>query len=144
MKQFHAELYEDGGVLYSLDFVWLDTIKDHFKSKKHRMRKERKEAESSSEVGPGKSKDLREDFILDFLKMCTIADIPLEKTEKMMPFFRKHCKQGGALPQSDCLRVRYVPTLFEKHLSALKTLCFHHQPSKTSCSLPESFHSKTF
>ena len=53
VKQFHAELYEDGGVLYSLDFVWLDAIKDHFKSKKHRMRKERKEAESSSEVGPG-------------------------------------------------------------------------------------------
>ena len=138
VKQFPAELYEDGGVLFcrfcdhSLDFVRLDTIKDHFKSKKHRMRKERKEAESSSDVGPGpvqrtltticKSKDLREDFILDFLKMCTIADIPVEKTEKMMPFLRKHCKQGGALPESDCLRARYVPKLFEQHLSALKTL----------------------
>ena len=107
-------------------------LNNHFKSKKHRMRKERKEAESSSDVGPGpvqrtlttisKSKDLREDFILDFLKMCTIADIPIEKTEKMMPFLRKHCKQGGALPESDCLRARYVPKLFEKHLSALKTL----------------------
>ena len=138
MKQFPAELHEDGGVLFchfcnhSLDFVRLDTIKDHFNSKKHRMRKERKEAESYSEVGPGqvkrtlttisKSKNSREDFIHDFLKKCTIADIPLEKTEKMMPFFRKHCKQGGALPQSDCLRVRYVAKLFEKHLSALKTL----------------------
>ena len=96
---------------HSLDFIWLDTIKDHFKSKKHYLRKEEKEAAGSSRVGPVqhtltsmvKSKDLREEFVLDFLKMCTIADIPIDKTEKMTPFVRKHCKQGGAEPQSDCL-----------------------------------------
>ena len=35
-----------------------------------------------------KSKDLREEFIFDFIKMCTVADTPLEKTEKMMPFLK--------------------------------------------------------
>ena len=41
-----------------------------------------------------KSKD---DFILDYVKFCMLADIPLEKTE-MRPFLRKHCAQAGALP----------------------------------------------
>lgn len=137
VKQFPTELYEDGGVLFcrscchSLDFTRIDTIKDHLKSKKHKTRKEEKEAASSSSTGElrqrtlttvARSKDLREEFILDFLKMCTVADIPLEKTEKMMPFLKKHCVQGGALPQSDCLRARYVPRLFEGHLAVLKEL----------------------
>ena len=136
VKQFPNELYVDGGVLFcrfcdhSLDFVRLDTIKDHFKSKKHRMRKDAKEAEGSGVARPVqrtlstvlKSKDLREEFILDFIKMCTVADIPLEKTEKMMPFMKKHCKQGGALPQAHSLRTRYVPRLFEQHYLALKEL----------------------
>ena len=136
VKQFPTELYEDSGILFcrfcdhSLDFIRLDTIKDHFKSKKHKMRKDLKEADSSGVAGPVqvtlttviKSKDLREEFILDFIKMCTVADIPLEKTEKMMPFFKKHCKQGGALPQSQSLRTRYVPRLFDQHYQVLKDL----------------------
>ena len=136
VKQFPSELYEDGGILFcrfcdhSIDLVRIDTIKDHLKSKKHKQRRDIKEAESSGETRPvqvtlttiSKSKDVREEFILDFIKMCTISDIPLEKTDKMLPFMRKHCKQGGALPQAQTLRTRYVPRLFELHFSALKEL----------------------
>ena len=50
-----------------------------------------------------KSKDMREGYI----KMCTLADIPLEKTEKIRPFLLKHCKQAGALPQVKHLRTAY-------------------------------------
>ena len=120
------------------------------KSKKHKQRRDIKEAESSGETRPvqsriyqmnekimffiviyccyvtfttiSKSKDVREEFILDFIKMCTISDIPLENTGKMLPFMRKHCKQGGALPQAQTLRTRYVPRLFELHFSALKEM----------------------
>ena len=102
VKQFPMELYEDSGIPschfcdHSLDFIRLDTIKDHFKSKKNKMRMDLKEAESSGVAGPVqvtlrtaiKSKDLREEFILNFIKMCTVADIPLEKPEKMRPFLR--------------------------------------------------------
>ena len=69
-----------------------------------------------------KSKSLREDFILDYIKICTLADIPLEKTEKLRPFLLKHCKQGGAIPQAKFLRTEYIPRLFGEHFHALKSL----------------------
>ena len=84
----------------------MDAVKDHLKSKKHSSRKE---AKRQSELLSGasssrqttlekmiKSNDLRESFVMDYLKMCTVADIPLEKTEKIRPFLQKHCKQAGA------------------------------------------------
>ena len=42
-----------------------------------------------------------QDFCLDFIKMCSVADVPLEKVEKMRPFLNKHCSQAGALPKVD-------------------------------------------
>ena len=68
------------------------------------------------------SKSLREEFILDFVRLCTMADIPLKKAEKMRPFMRKHCKQGGALPQAQTLRNLYVPRQFKVHFEALQNL----------------------
>ena len=51
-----------------------------------------------------------------------MADIPLEKTEKIKPFLVKHCQQGGALPQAKFLRSEYVPRLFDQHFQVLKTV----------------------
>ena len=126
-KQFKTELYADDRVLFchycehSLDFTHIDTVKDHLKSKKHATRKQAKES-STPLCGPStsqqatlgtvlKSKDLREEFVLDYLKMCTLADIPLEKTNKIRPFLEKHCKQAGAIPNVPTLRstCTYVP-----------------------------------
>ena len=126
-------MYADGGILFclycehSVDYVRVDMIKDHLRSKKHISRKESK---ISKEGGSRqvtltimvKSKDARQDFILDYVKFCTLADIPLEKTEKMRPFLRKYCAQAGALPQIDQLHSTYVPRLFEAHFSALKDI----------------------
>ena len=53
--------------------------------------------------------------------MCTLADIPLEETEKIRLFLEKHCKQG-ALPKVAPLRTSYVPMLYGSHFSALKCL----------------------
>ena len=69
-----------------------------------------------------KSKDLRESFALDYLKMCTVADIPLEKTEKMRPFLQKYCKQARSLHQVPTLRSMYIARLFESHFSSLTEL----------------------
>ena len=45
------------------------------------------------------SKDHRDEFVIDFVKMMTECDIPLEKAKRMKQFVVKHCKQGGALPR---------------------------------------------
>ena len=113
-----------------VDIVW--TILESILSKitsKVRNKRQRDEAGTASstsrQVTLGsmvKSKDLRECFALDFLKMCTLADIPLEKTEKIRPFLQKHCQQAGAIPQAPTLRTTYVPRLFEAHFLALKDL----------------------
>ena len=63
--------------------------------------------------------------------MCTIADIPLEKTEKIKPFLRKYCAQSGALMGVDQLRKISVPRLFDKHFAALKKLLIEKQVSIT-------------
>ena len=138
-KQFKEDLYADGKVLFckycqhSIDYIRVDTIKDHLKSKKHISNKEakqRKEAESSAGSSSRqltlstvvKSYDARQEFILDYIKICTLADIPLEKTDKIRPFLQKYCSQAGALPQIDQLRSTYVPRLFDGHFSALKAI----------------------
>ena len=135
-KRFKEDLYEDGGLLFckfcqhSVDFIRIDTIKDHLKSKKHEANR------STALKGKGKkstskqvtlstaiaSKNMREEFVLDYIKLCTLADIPLAKTEKIRPFLSKYCKQAGTLPQVATLRSLYIPRLFDNHFSALKKL----------------------
>ena len=61
--------------------------------------------------------------------MCTLADILLEKLEKMRPFLKKHCVQAGALPKVDQLRTVYVPRLFSMHYEALKEILKEKQVS---------------
>src|ERR1044071_1013930 len=40
----------------------------------------------------------------------------------MLNFFKKHCKEGGAIPQASTLRQLYVPRVFSSHLETLKIL----------------------
>ena len=72
-------------------YVPIDTIKDHLKSKKHASRKEAKLAKAGASSTAScsqhitlstvvKSKDARQDFILDFVKMCTVADTQLTRS----------------------------------------------------------------
>ena len=127
-KQFKEDLYSDGGVLFckfcqhSIDYMHVDTIKDHLSSKKHVCRKHAKFNNIELSTQPSgsrqitlasviKSKDAHQDFVLDCVKMCTLADIPLEKVEKMIPSLRKYCAQAGTLPAADQLRSVYVPHL---------------------------------
>ena len=57
-----------------------------------------------------KSQDMREEFTLDFIT-CVMADIPLEKVQKMRTFLQKHSKQAGTLSQASNLRRHYAPKL---------------------------------
>ena len=88
-------------------FTCIDTVKDHLKSKKHVAKKEAKTRSSdvpstSRQITLGtpgmvvKSREFREEFVLHYVRMCTVADIPLEKIDKIHPFLEKHCKQALA------------------------------------------------
>ena len=91
-EQFKTDFYADGGMLfcrfYSVDFTRVDTVKDHLMSKKQAAKKESRKVKSSSSEAPStsrqmtlgtvvKSRELRAEFVLDYVKMCTVADIPL-------------------------------------------------------------------
>lgn len=39
----------------------------------------------------------RDEFNLELVKVFTAANIPLEKVNKLRPFFRKYCKNGNAM-----------------------------------------------
>ena len=84
----------------TVDYVRVDAVNDHFKSKKHCSGKETKVGKAERSMGGSaagssqqitlftqvKSKDAHQEFILDYVKLCTLADIPQEKTEKIRPF----------------------------------------------------------
>ena len=40
----------------------------------------------------------------------------------MLPFFKKHLREGGAIPKAPTLRQVYLPNIFESHFSSLKLL----------------------
>ena len=119
------DMYEDGGILFgkycehSVDYVYVDTINDHLKSEKYCSRKETKVDKAEKCMGGSaagssqkitlptlvKCKDARQEFILDYVKLCTLADIPLEK---IGPSLRKYCARAGAWPQIDLLLSTYL------------------------------------
>ena len=74
-----------------------------------------------------RSRDLREEFVIDFLKMATMADIPLEKVEKMKPFLLKYSKQAGTLPMAATLCSTYIPRLFGSK-TAVARISSHSHP----------------
>ncbi len=56
-----------------------------------------------------------------------VADIPLEKVNSLFPFFQKHMKQGGFIPQAPTLCQIYLPQVFENYLNQIKLL-FENKP----------------
>ena len=85
-----------------------------------------------------KSRDLREEFVVDFIKMSSMADIPLEEVEKMKPFLVKYCKQAGTLPQASTLRSTYIPRAFQDHFAALKILLQQSHPAMVHLTADET------
>ena len=101
-KQFKEDLFVDSGVFcrlceHSIDSSRVDSVEDHLKSKKHSTRKYSKQKlrettgssslpSTSRQVTPSSivvSKDLREEFVLTYIKLCTLADIPLHEMRRV-------------------------------------------------------------
>ena len=110
-RQFKNDLYAEEECSFAV-FVNTalilreSTVKDHLKSKK-------------------KQRAVLLRVLQPAGKMCILADIPLEKTDKIRQFLEKHCKQVGALPKVHVptLRTTYVPKLF----SSVKLSCLYNQ-----------------
>jgi hypothetical protein len=61
----------------------------------------------------------KKEMIEDLIQAFAVADIPLEKVNSLLPFFKKYLKEGGAIPQAPTLRQLYLPKVFQKHLESL-------------------------
>ncbi len=55
------------------------------------------------------------------------ADIPLEKINSLLLFFKKHLKEDDAISQALTLRQVYLPKVFDKYIDTLK-LIFNYKP----------------
>ena len=66
--------------------------------------------------------DKKKELIEDLIHAFATSDIPLEKVNSLLPFFQKHLKQGGFIPQASTLRQIYLPQVFENHLNQIKLL----------------------
>ena len=87
MTFMQKKIYFANSVSIVLTFLGL-TIKDHIKSKTHFTKKfsQMKEKTIATLL---KCKEVRNNFVLAFLKMCTLSDVLLHKIDKMKPFLLK-------------------------------------------------------
>ncbi|PKK57110.1 hypothetical protein RhiirC2_764090, partial [Rhizophagus irregularis] len=69
----------------------------------------------------------KKEVIEDLIKAFSLANIPLEKVNHLLPFFKKYLKEGGAIPQAPTLRQIYLPRVFNNHLSLLQSY-FNQKP----------------
>lgn len=128
-REFSADLYSSGTILFckfcdvSLDLK-LSTIKDHLKGKRHC---EKKEKSLNTDGQPSKrqktlyqpSSKLREEFVTDFTRACLEANISMNQAEKLRPFLKKNCSNGGAVPDATNLRRTWVPKVDEEKRSEI-------------------------
>uniref|UniRef100_H2ZYZ8 U1-type domain-containing protein n=1 Tax=Latimeria chalumnae TaxID=7897 RepID=H2ZYZ8_LATCH len=139
-------LHEDDSILFcsicnvSIDHTCKSTI-NHLKSKSHLKRKHEMDSEQSSvkvlkqttaakkSLASGSvAKQSHVEVITDWIKACTAADIPLEKSDSpaLREFFHKHVKNGGAIPQSSQLRESYFSDVYENERTLVKQKTGHH------------------
>uniref|UniRef100_H3A9M5 CGG triplet repeat-binding protein 1 n=1 Tax=Latimeria chalumnae TaxID=7897 RepID=H3A9M5_LATCH len=130
-------LHEDDGILFcsicnvSIDHTCKSTIDNHLKSKSHLKRKHEIDSEQSTKkslASGSAAKQSRVEVITDWIKACTVADIPLEKSDNpaLREFFHKHVKNGGAIPQSSQLRDSYFSDVYENERTLVKQKTGHH------------------
>ena len=103
-NEYPGQFYVDNGLVFckscchSIKYEEKSTIDDHLKSKKHLERKRVSSASKETKrqltiETANKSASSWSLFVKDFVKMCVVSNIPLEKTKKMTPFLNKYCKE---------------------------------------------------
>src|ERR1044071_8196532 len=132
-KEYENVFHVDDNILFcnyynvSVERKHKSVIDSHCNSKKHMSNAKKQEETlnktqqltlSSTQTAANSKKQLIDDLIEAF----AVADIPLEKVNSLLPFFKKHVKNGGSIPQAPTLRQTYLPNVFDKHYQCLKLL----------------------
>ena len=132
-KEYEDTFRVDDNILFcnycniSVEWKYKSVVDGHCSSQKHTLNVKKYEENqnktqqltlNSTQIASNSKKQLIEDLIEAF----ATADIPLEKVNSLLPFFKKHVKNGGSIPQAPTLRQVYLPNVFDKHYQCLKLL----------------------
>ena len=64
----------------------------------------------------------KKQLIEDLIEAFVTVNIPFEKVNSLLPFFKKHIKNKGSISQTLTFRQIYLPNIFDKHYQYLKLL----------------------
>jgi len=108
-KEYEEVFRVDSNILFcnycnvSVEWKYKSVVDNHCKSQKHisnvknyeeNQNKTQQLTLFSTQTAAESKKQLVEDLIEAFVT----ADIPLEKVNSLLPFFKKHVKNGGSIP----------------------------------------------
>jgi hypothetical protein len=133
MREYPEVFRDDSGIMFciycdkSVDWKHKSTIDSHVNGIKHETNKKKYEAKQRASHQQTlqttlRAADSKKIVIEDLINAFVGADIPLQKVDKLLPFFKKHLKEGGSIPQAPTLRQIYLPNVFESHFFSLKLL----------------------
>lgn len=109
----------------SVEWRQKSTVDNHCKSQKHISSVKSHEDKSKSQqltfASTQTAAESKKQLIEELIEAFSIADIPLEKVNSLLPFFKKHIKNGGSIPQAPTLRQLYLPNVFDKHYQSLRS-----------------------
>ena len=117
----------------SVDWKHKSTIDSHFNGIKHEAKQQVSHQQTLQTTL--RAADSKKIVIEDLIDAFVGADIPLQKVDKLLPFFKKHLKEGGAIPQAPTLRQIYLPNVFERSFSFYNTILDTNQQNLSQDSL---------
>ena len=131
MNQYPSVFREDNGIMFckfcdlSVEWKSKSTIDGHCLSKSHIKKKQTYESNAKRQgqvtiSNVNAAFESRKEVIEDLIEAFSLANIPLEKINNLLPFFKKYLKEGGAIPQAPTLRQIYLPRIFNNNLSLLQ------------------------
>ena len=111
----------------SVEWKYKSTIDSHIKGNKHIANKKvyeerQKTSQQSTLQSSLRAAESKKAVVENLVEAFLGADIPLQKIDQLIPFFKKYLKEGGAIPKAPTLRQNYLPSVFEKHIAFLKLL----------------------
>ena len=103
------------------------TVDSHCLGKKHLAQKKIYEANQNKKNQQTlettlHAADSKREVVENLIQAFASANIPLEKINHLLPFFKKYLKEGGAIPQAPTLRQLYLPSVFENHAKILLSI----------------------
>jgi hypothetical protein len=127
INQYPGIFREDNGIMFcnfcDLSIEWrLKSIVDgHCLSKSHIKKKQTYERNTRRQKQVTiLAFESKKEVIEDLIEAFSLANIPLEKINNLLPFFKKYLKEGGAISQAPTLYQIHLPHVFNNHLSLLQ------------------------